>query len=67
MTENKIEKPEIVTDEHLLFLDYLKKSEKINMYAATPRIVKEFGVGRPDARLILKYWMKTFSERTTKT
>ena len=66
MTENKIEKPEIVTDEHLLFLDYLKKSEKINMHAAIPRIVKEFGISRSDARLILKYWMKTFSERTTK-
>ena len=65
--KKKVEKPEIVTNEHLLFLDYLKKSEKINMHAATPRIVKEFGVGRPDARLILKYWMKTFSERTTKT
>ena len=65
--KNKVEKPEIVTNEHLVFLDDLKKSRTINMCAATPRIVEEFGVGRSDAMLILKYWMKTFSARTTKT
>jgi hypothetical protein len=58
-----ITKPDIVTDEHLEYLDTLRESGATNMFAAAPYIEAEFGVSRNDARTICSYWMQTFSER----
>lgn len=57
------DKPEIVTDEHLLFLDDLRESGVVNMYRASSYIQEKFGVNIKNAKIILTYWMKTFSER----
>jgi hypothetical protein len=61
MTDN--ERPDIVTEDHLTFLDDLRESGATNMYGAGPYIVEEFGVSRAESRAILTYWMKTFGER----
>lgn len=59
------DKSEIVTDEHLLFLDDLRESGVVNMYGASSYIQEKFGVNIKNAKIILTYWMKTFSERNT--
>jgi hypothetical protein len=56
-------KPEIVTEEHLIFLDELRESGVTNMYGAGIYIERNFAVSRQHARAILGYWMETFGER----
>lgn len=58
MSESK--RPEIVTDEHLEYLDGLRESGETNMFGAIPFIEKEFGMSDVNARTILKYWMESF-------
>lgn len=65
MTET-IERPAVVTDEHLNYLDGLRESGIVNMFGASPFIVEEFGASKSDARTILSYWMETFGERHAK-
>ena len=62
--DKSIQKPEGLTDNHLLFLDQLRRSAITNMFGATPYLLKAY----PDledkkAREILAYWMETFCER----
>lgn len=38
-----IERPEIVEDEHLVFLDELRESGDINMWGAVPYLLDTFG------------------------
>lgn len=63
MTESQYERPEIVENEHLEYLDDLRESGKTNMFGAAQYLTGVFRVNRIDAREILGYWMKTFSER----
>jgi hypothetical protein len=56
-------KPEIVTEEHLQYLDELRESGETNMYGARPYLIQEFGLSKDDAATVLSYWMKTFGER----
>ena len=58
-----VERSEIVTDEHLQYLDELRASGDTNMYGAGPYLVREFSVTRGESHKILGYWMKSFSER----
>jgi hypothetical protein len=58
-----MEKPQIVTDEHLGYLDDLREIGSTNMYGAGSYIAREFGVSKQDANTILSFWMATFSER----
>ena len=60
-----MDKPEIVTDEHLLYLDDLRESGVTNMFGAGQYVMAEFGFERGDAAKILTYWMETFSDRQT--
>ena len=60
------ERPEIVTDRHLLFLDNLRKSGKINMWGAGSYVAKQFGITQKEAGIITTYWMDTFSDRHPK-
>jgi uncharacterized protein YciI len=53
-------RPEIVTDEHLEYLDNLRESGATNMFGAGPYVQKEFGVDSKTARTILAYWMESF-------
>ena len=45
-------RPEIVKDEHLEYLDGLRKSCVTNMFGAAPYLCDEFGVSPSDARKI---------------
>ncbi len=57
------ERPEIVTDEHLKYLDGLRESGKVNMVGARPYIENEFDLEKEEAAIIHVYWMKSFGER----
>ena len=56
-------RPDIVTDEHLEFLDDLREMGTINMFGARPNLIAEFGLPKKDAAEILTYWMESFGER----
>ena len=59
-----IEKPIFIQDEHLEYLDDLRESGITNMFGAAPFLQDEFPeLTKFDARKVLSYWMKTFSER----
>ena len=60
----EVEKPEHVTEEHLLYLDQLRKSGVTNMFGAVPYILLQFpDLSEEQAKQVLIYWMKTFSDR----
>jgi len=61
-----MEKPSIVKDEHLTYLDDLRESGVTNMFGARPYLVNEFGLNPKDASTVLIYWMKSFPERHLK-
>ena len=57
-------RPEVVRDEHLEFLDLLRKSGVTNMFGARPYLLEVFpALSKREATKVLTYWMKTFSER----
>ena len=58
-----IERPEIVEDGMLMFLDSLRESGTVNMFDTGFDLRVAFGLGRIDARAVLLYWMKTFGKR----
>lgn len=58
-----IDRPTIVTDKHLTFLDKLRESGKTNMFGAGSYVQERFGVSRKDASTIVVYWMQSFEER----
>lgn len=55
-----MDRPEIVTDEHLEFLDMLRESGVTNMFGAAPYVEDEFGVTRQEAKTITVYWIESF-------
>jgi hypothetical protein len=60
-------RPEIVTDEHLEYLDDLRESGVTNMFGAGAYLREDFpDLSRAEASEILQYWMHTFTERHTK-
>ena len=58
-----IERPKVVTEEHLEYLDDLRESGRTNMFGAAKYLTNEMGVDRVDARVITIYWMESFEER----
>lgn len=61
------EKPEIVTDEYLDYLDSLRESGITNMFGAGPYLTNAFPeLDKDDARKVLSYWMRSFGERHPK-
>ena len=58
-----MEKPEIVTDDHLEYLDNLRESGVTNMYGAGAYLKKSFMLSQKEASAILVYWMETFGTR----
>ena len=60
---SRVQRPEIVKDEHLDFLDDLRESGETNMYGAGAYLEAEFGFPKLVARTVLDYWMRSFSER----
>jgi len=55
-------RPEIVTEEHLTYLEELLESGETNMFGAPAYIEDDFGVTKREAREITSYWMATFKE-----
>lgn len=58
-----IERPDVVTSEHIEYLDELRESGEVNMGGAGPYIQAVFNTDKRIARIILKYWRDTFPER----
>lgn len=60
------ERPKIVTDEHLKYLDNLRESGVTNMYGAGQYLSAEFSELSEwrNAKTVLRYWMESFEERT---
>lgn len=56
-------KPDIVENNHLLFLDDLRESGITNMSGATSYLERMFGVNSEEADTIFFFWMDTFHER----
>ena len=59
-----MEKPDIVEDKHLHYLDSLRDSGLMNMLSAPTFIENSFDVSHKDAKAIVRYWMDTYEERT---
>lgn len=58
------ERPAFVTDEMLDYLDDLRASGVTNMFGAAPYVAAAFDhLSDAEARAVLSYWMRTFSER----
>lgn len=57
-----MERPRIVTDEMLEYLDRLRESGKTNMMAAGRYLMEEFDLNKERSREVLSYWMKTFGD-----
>jgi hypothetical protein len=57
-----MERPKIVTDEHLEFLDALRDSGETNMFGATSYLEVEFRLTQPQAKEIHIYWMKSYGK-----
>ena len=50
-------RPEIVEDEHLIFLRDLRTSGTDNMWGANKPLAKKFGLSQRDAQIVHMYWM----------
>lgn len=55
-------RPEMITDEHLTYLDNLRESGVTNMFGAGSYVQSEFALSSQEAQHILSYWMETFGE-----
>ncbi len=56
-------KPEVVTNKHLNYLDALKESGITNMLNASPYLRKRFKLTLEESEEILEYWINSFRER----
>jgi len=54
------DRPEVITEEMLLYLNDLRESGIINMFGAGIYLQDEFSLNRQDAKVVLMYWMKNF-------
>jgi hypothetical protein len=59
--EEKIERPEFVTNDMLEFLDDLRESGDTNMWGARPYLLDEYPeLSKQEAGKVLVYWIETF-------
>ena len=63
MNKPKIERPEIVEDIHLKYLDDLRISGVCNMWGSGAYLFSCFPVNPDEASIIVGYWMESFDER----
>lgn len=57
------EKPDYCTDDHLIFLDDLRKSGVTNMFRAAPFLEDHFeDLTSSKSRKVLQYWMFSFGQ-----
>ncbi len=57
------ERPEIVTEAMLDYLDDLRESGVVNMFGAGEYVGRKFALTKTESRQVLTYWMNTFGER----
>lgn len=57
------DRPDIVEDIHLTYLDNLRESGATNMFGAAPFLMDQFALSSHSARAVLSYWMGSFGER----
>ena len=58
-----MERPEIVTDEHLNYLDALRESGATNMFGASAYLRSEFPeLSKSESTKVLSYWMESFGK-----
>ena len=61
------ERPAVVTDKHLEFLDDVLRGDPLAPEAERPMLgallMRRFDLTRPEAHTILGYWMQTFVAR----
>lgn len=60
-----MDRPEIVTLEHLEYLDELRESGVTNMFGAPAYIERKFNLKQRDSKKIVSYWMNSFGEDRT--
>jgi len=53
----------LYNETYYLYLDELRKSGETNMFAALPRLKKQFNLDKELARDIMKDWMSSFNKR----
>ena len=59
-----IDRPTVVEDSHLTYLDDLRESGVTNMFGAGEYLERTFSeLNRGEAGTILGYWMESFGER----
>jgi len=59
-----IDRPSIVSDNHLTYLDDLRESGVTNMFGAGEYLDRTFSeLNRGESHTILAYWMESFGER----
>ena len=57
-------RPDVLTDEMLVFLDNLRESGVTNMWGASTYVMDEFmDLTEKEAGQVLFYWMETFGKR----
>ena len=67
MANQIVKRPAFVTDDQLVFLDNLRLSAITNMFGAGVYIQQEYPfLGKQEAKDLLMYWMRTFTERNPK-
>ncbi len=57
------DRPEVVTEDHLEYLDMLRESGATNMFGAGAYLERDMDLSKSDARAVLAYWMETYSSR----
>lgn len=62
MSESK--RPDYVTDEHLTFLDELRKKGEVNMFLAHINLWDAFNLDKETAIFLAVYWQDTFGSET---
>jgi|TARA_R110000851_G_scaffold87200_3_gene190059 hypothetical protein len=53
---------DIITDDHLEYLDNLRESGATNMYGSPAYVEAEFDCTIDEAKKIVAYWMDTFGD-----
>ena len=59
---NENDRPEMVKNEHLEYLDELRESGRTNMWGASSWLEQEFCLTGWEATKVLMYWMKSFGK-----
>jgi len=58
-----MKRPDIVTDDHLEYLDELRESGETNMFGARPYVQSYFPeLTKDEAGEVLSYWMESFGK-----